>query len=134
MDWTPLQREFPQPKINTLDALASGSSGSVEKNIDLNTVAELLFFCAGLTRKTRVSGEDYYMRAASATGALYPIELYLICKDLTRLKAGVYHFAPADFALTQLRSGDYSGVLSSIAGDNVDIISAPLTVVFTSLA
>ncbi|MHB8566623.1 MAG: SagB/ThcOx family dehydrogenase [Nitrososphaerales archaeon] len=130
----PLPREFPQPKINTLDAIAPGSSGVVGENIDLKIVAELLFFCAGLTRKTRIGGEVYYMRAASATGALYPIELYLICKDLSGLKAGVYHFAPADFALTQLRSGDYSGVLSSIAGDNADIISAPITVVFTSLA
>jgi SagB-type dehydrogenase family enzyme len=130
----PLPREFPQPKINTLDAIASGSSGAAGENIDLKTVAELLFFCAGLTRKMRIGGEVYYMRAASATGALYPIELYLISKELLGLKAGVYHFAPFDFALTQLRSGDYSGVLSSIAGDNADIVSAPLTIVFTSLA
>ena len=129
----PLPREFPQPKTNTLDSIASGSSGDGE-NIDLKTVAELLFFCAGLTRKLRIGGEVYYMRAASATGALYPIELYLICKDLPGLKAGVYHFGPANFALVQLRSGDYRGELSSIAGDNADIISAPLTFVFTSLA
>jgi SagB-type dehydrogenase family enzyme len=130
----PLPREFPHPKICTLDAIASASSGSAGENIDLKTVAELLFFCAGLTRKTRIGGEVYYMRAASATGALYPIELYLVCKDLSGLKAGVYHFAPFDFALTQLRSGDYTGALSSIEGDNTDISSAPLTVVFTSLA
>jgi SagB-type dehydrogenase family enzyme len=130
----PLPREFPHPKTNALDTIASGSSVAAGKNIDLKTVAELLFFCAGLTRKMRIGGEVYYMRAASATGALYPIELYLVCKDLPGLKAGVYHFAPADFALAQLSSGDYSCELSSIVGDNADILSAPLTVVLTSLA
>jgi SagB-type dehydrogenase family enzyme len=129
----PLPREFPQPKTNTLDSIASGSSGDGE-NIDLKTVAELLFFCAGLTRKMHIGGEVYYMRAASATGALYPIELYLVCKDLPGLDAGVYHFAPADFTLVQLRSGDYRRELSSAVGDDTDIILAPLTVVFTSVA
>ena len=130
----PLPHEFPQPKTNSLDALASALNGASGESIDLKKVAELLFFCAGLTRKMHIGGEVYYMRAASATGALYPIELYLICKDLLGLKAGVYHFAPADFALTQLRSGDNRGELSSIAGNNADIISSPLTVIFTSHA
>ena len=40
------------------------------------------------------------MRAPSATGALYPIELYVVCGDITPdLTAGVYHFGPADFEL-----------------------------------
>ena len=52
------------------------------------------------------------MRAASATGALYPIELYVICQDMPGLKAGVYHFCPGDFTLTELRSGDYRANLA----------------------
>ncbi|MDA4130708.1 MAG: SagB/ThcOx family dehydrogenase [Thaumarchaeota archaeon] len=130
----PLPRDFPEPKAHALEALVSRSSGAPREDIDLETVAELLFFCAGLTRKMRIGGEVYYMRAASATGALYPIELYLVCRDLPGLDAGVYHFAPGDFTLTQLRSGDYIRELSSLAGDNEDILSAPLTIVFTSLA
>ncbi len=37
------------------------------------------------------------MRAASATGALYPIELYIVSGKLPDLDAGVYHFDPLDF-------------------------------------
>jgi SagB-type dehydrogenase family enzyme len=74
------------------------------------------------------------MRAASATGALYPIELYIICQDLRDLKAGVYHFGPADFTLNQIRTGDYRRELRAAAGDNQAISAAPISLIFTSVA
>ena len=77
---------------------------------------------------------SYYMRAASATGALYPIELYIVCQDIDGLKAGVYHFCPGDFTLTELRSGDYRAELAAAAGDNRNIITSPIAIIFTSLA
>ncbi len=55
-------------------------------NLGLTELAELLYFSAGLTRKYRFGGELHYMRAASATGALYPIELYVVAGDLTGLE------------------------------------------------
>jgi hypothetical protein len=45
------------------------------------------------------------MRAAPATGALYPIEIYVVSQDISGLRAGVYHFCPGDFSLTKLRGG-----------------------------
>jgi SagB-type dehydrogenase family enzyme len=75
------------------------------------------------------------MRAASATGALYPIEMYIVCKDIsTDLKAGIYHFNPAEFSLTNIRKGDYRSTLASIAGNNQDIVKSPITIIFTSYA
>ncbi len=72
------------------------------------------------------------MRAASATGALYPIELYIVSGKLPDLDAGVYHFDPLDFALTRIREGDYRRELAA-ASDN-SVASAPLTIIFSSLA
>ena len=74
------------------------------------------------------------MRAASATGALYPIEVYLICQNIERLDAGVYHFCPANFTLTQLRKGDFRSILFSATGNNKRIIQSPITIIFTSIA
>jgi SagB-type dehydrogenase family enzyme len=74
------------------------------------------------------------MRAASATGALYPIEIYLVCQDIPGLKAGVYHFCPGDFSLTMLRDGDYRSFLADAAGDSSSILHSPVTLVFTSIA
>src|SRR3989442_6083664 len=72
------------------------------------------------------------MRAASATGALYPIELYLISGRIPGLEAGVYHFNPLHFSLAKLREGDYRAELD-YAG-SPDSLSAPFTFAFTSLA
>jgi SagB-type dehydrogenase family enzyme len=72
------------------------------------------------------------MRAASATGALYPIELYVISSRMPGLEAGVYHFNPLHFSLVKLREGDYRSVLVD-AGSH-DSVSAPFTLAFSSLA
>ena len=77
------------------------------------------------------------MRAASATGALYPIEVYVVCKDIApNLKAGVYHFNPAQFSLTKIRNGDYTSLLASIVSsdDNQVILNSDLTIILTSYA
>ena len=75
---------------------------------------------------------------ASATGALYPIELYVVCGDITPdLTAGVYHFGPADFSLSQLRSGDYRHALAATAlaeREYDTILTSPLSIIFSSFA
>lgn len=72
------------------------------------------------------------MRAASATGALYPIELYVVAGEIEGLEAGVYHFDPLGFQLTRIREGDYRPELARASNDA--IAAAPATIAFTSLA
>lgn len=136
----PLPREFPQPAA---DALTSIGCMNLERKLaaaggdaalDIKTLAEILFFSAGITREIKSHSDTYYMRSASATGALYPIELYVVCQEIPGLRAGVYHFCPADFALSELRAGDYRAELAAARGGNDNITSAPVTVVFTSIA
>ena len=71
-------------------------------------------------------------RAAACTGALYHIDLYLVCGDLPDLGAGVYHFSPQDFALRRLRQGDYRGVLVRASGEEPSIAESPCVVVCAS--
>ncbi len=56
-------------------------------------------------------------RAAACTGALYHIDLYIVCGDLEGLEAGVYQFSPQDFSLRRLRAGDYRSVLVAASGE-----------------
>lgn len=128
----PLPGDFSVPAANALSC-AAGVTEAAKKPVDIQTLAQILFFSAGITRVMRFQSGTYYMRAASATGALYPIELYLVCKDIGGLAAGVYHFCPGDFSLAELRSGDYTGSLAAMAADP-DVAASPATVVFTSLA
>lgn len=105
-------------------------------NFSIENLAEILFFSAGITRELKYPYGKYYMRAASATGALYPIELYIICDDISPgLVAGVYHFSPPDFSLTQIHKGRYKRYLATEAtANNQDIANSAITIIFTSFA
>jgi SagB-type dehydrogenase family enzyme len=127
-----LPRNFPLPKENSIKAIAGEPQKTGIRQIDLGVLSELLFFSAGLTRKMRFGKELYYMRAASATGALYPIELYVISGRIPGLEAGVYHFNPEQFSLAKLREGDHRSALEDAGSP--DSQSAPFTLAFTSLA
>ena len=145
----PLPSKFPQPTLDAITSIGAISKESDTNNnnsvgyndirptrkLDVRDLAEILFFSAGITRAIEYNSITYYMRAASATGALYPIELYVVCDELAPdLKAGMYHFNPADFSLTQIRSGDYRYHLSSAIAEPAITLSSPVTLVLTSLA
>jgi SagB-type dehydrogenase family enzyme len=129
-----LPNDFPQPTEGALMCIGKTKTTRGKTVIEIKKLAEILFFAAGITRVLKLDYGTYYMRAASATGALYPIELYMICQDIPGLKAGVYHFCPGDFTLTELRSGDYRANLAEAAGDNDNILHSPVTLAFTSMA
>jgi len=127
-----LPRDFPRPEDDSVEAIKNETKAIASKQVDIGVLSELLFFSAGLTRKVRFGKEFYYMRAASATGALYPIELYVISGRIPGLEAGVYHFNPLHFSLVKLREGDYRASLNDAGSP--DSLSASFTLAFTSLA
>lgn len=131
-----LPSTFPYPMEDSIACLKKRIDLNLSKQnqIDLKILSQILFFSAGITRKVNFNNNVYYMRAASATGALYPIEIYLICQKIQNLDAGVYHFCPADFTLTQLRKGDFRSMLFIATGNNNKVIQAPITLIFTSIA
>src|ERR687897_787262 len=117
--------------IDTTNAITTSST----PNFNIENLAEILFFSAGITRELKYPYGKYYMRAASATGALYPIELYVICDDiLPDLVAGVYYFSPPDFSLTQIRKGRFKRYLAAATANNQDITNSAITIIFTSFA
>ena len=123
-----LPPEMPSQETPTLPAVNGGVSPS-QGPLDLASVAQLLHYSAGLIRRStlRTAGEVHY-RAAASAGALYPIELYLVCGNIEGLDAGVYHYAPATNSLSLLRSGDFRGNLAASAGHG-GIANAPATIV-----
>ncbi len=129
----PLPRQFPETDLPALSAISRTKpepTGDALPN--LNRLAALLYFSAGITKRRAYPGGEIFYRAAACTGALYEIELYLVCGELPDLRAGVYHFGPGDFALRKLRSGDYRGVLARATGSEPFVSHAPLTVICTA--
>jgi SagB-type dehydrogenase family enzyme len=126
-----LPTEVRQTGVAALSAIAGSVPSETAAALDLETVAQLLYLSAGITRQRKYPGGEIFFRAAACTGALYEVELYLVCRDLPNLEAGVYHFAPAEFGLRQLRAGDYRSILVEAAGGDPAIAHSPLTIVCT---
>ena len=117
----------------TLPAVAGEISGPGPA-LDVQRLAQLLYYSAGVIRKARVrdAGEVHY-RAAASAGALYPTEAYVVCGGMDGLEDGVYHFSPDNFRLTRLRAGDYRPGLAEAAGNDERMAQAAATIVFTSV-
>jgi len=120
----------------TMPALSAISLSDAPGNVGIiptrQTLAEILFLSAGITKRRSYPGGEMQFRAAACTGALYHIDLYLICGELEDLQAGVYHFSPQDFALRQLRAGDYRSVLVRASGEEPSIAKASCVIVCAS--
>src|SRR5271154_3538876 len=127
-----LPTEVRQTGVAALSAISESVPAGTNAAPNLEAVAQLLFLSAGVTRQRKYAGGEIYFRAAACTGALYEVELYLVCRDLIDLQAGVYHFAPAEFGLRQLRAGDYRSVLIEATAGEAAVANAPLIIVCTA--
>src|SRR5208282_2870414 len=104
----PLPRDVPQTGVAALSAISEPAPSSGADSVpDLQDLARILYFSAGITKERAHPGGEIYFRAAACTGALYEIELYVVTGDLAGLDAGVYHFNPAEVSLRLLRKGDF---------------------------
>jgi SagB-type dehydrogenase family enzyme len=128
-----LPQEMEQTGVAALSAIAVPDVGPREVTPDLEDLARLLYFSAGITKRLSRSGGEILFRAAACTGALYEIELYLVCARLPDLAAGVYHFNPGDLALRRLREGDYRGVVAAACGQEPAFFHAPAIVISTGI-
>ncbi len=141
LEVTRLPRDFHDTGRPALSAIADpGAPSQTEAIPDLETLAQLLFFSAGVIRSKKHPQGETFFRAAACTGALYEIELYVVCTDLPGravpgvknppgLVAGVYHFGAAEFGLRQLRSGDFRQALVDATGGDSAVAHAPVTII-----
>ena len=128
----PLPEEAAPSAVPALSAIAGGvpTTGAAPT---LEDAAALLKLSAGITKWLKVPNGRMAFRAASCTGALYHIELYLVCGDLPGLPAGVYQYGAQDNALRRVRSGDYRGALAASTAGHPAVASAPVSIVYTSV-
>ena len=133
LETVPLPEHLSSAAMAALEAIAVAETPT-EKEVlpSIQTLAEILYLSAGITKRRTYPGGEMLFRAAACTGALYHIDLYLVCGDLPGLKAGVYHFGPQDFALRRLREGDYRDALGQASGGEPAAAHAPATIICAS--
>jgi SagB-type dehydrogenase family enzyme len=129
LDPIPLPPDILSLEMPALEAISTMAPLESRITTGIEELARVLFFSAGITKRKAYPVGEILFRAASCTGALYEIELYLVCCDVPGLEAGVYHFNPGDFALRRLRKGDYRRVLAEATAGEPSVSDAPATIV-----
>jgi len=144
LEVTRLPRDFQNTGRSALSAIAGDIPAAKSASIpDLEELAQVLFFTAGVTKSKKHPQGETFFRAAACTGALYEIELYVVCTDLRSkiqlsdsppaFPAGVYHFGAAEFGLRQLRAGDFRQTVVAATGNDDSIAHAPVIVICTGV-
>jgi len=128
LELIPLPRELREIGVPALRAVAEVAQRDNVRP-DLQTLSELLYFSAGVTRRRTFPGGEIYFRAAACTGALYEIDLYLACGPLADLEAGLYHYAAGEFGLRRLRAGDFRRVLVEATAEEPSTADAAVIVI-----
>ena len=89
----PLSVDISPRSVPALSAISSDSVFTGDPcSPDVSALARVLYFSAGVTKRMAHPWGEMLFRAAACTGALYHIELYVVCGDIAGLAAGVYHF------------------------------------------
>ena len=102
---------------------------AIQGTLTLDRLAILLWATQGITAESR----QFQFRAAPSAGGLYPIETYLVVRDVEGLERGVYHFRPHRFDLEFIRAGDYSIVLANAALGQRIVSDAQVCFVWTAV-
>jgi SagB-type dehydrogenase family enzyme len=71
--------------------------------LTLNELNILLWSSHGITADMG----DYQLRTAPSSGALYPVETYLVVNQVEGLQPGLYHLDVKNWALEGIRLGDF---------------------------
>ena len=134
LDPLPLPFEASPSVVPALSAISMEVIPSVsDGTLDITTLSSILYFSAGITKRLNFPWGSMSFRAAACTGALYHIELYVVCGDLPGLAAGVYHYNPGGPSLTRLRPGDYRGTLVAASGNEPSLTHAPAIILYTDV-
>ncbi|MCW2948983.1 MAG: SagB-type dehydrogenase protein [Actinoallomurus sp.] len=113
-------------------AALSGRVPPAHPAVDLELLARLLFFSAGVTRMAPARDQTVWFRAAPSAGNLHPLEVYVAAGAIAGLDSGLYHFAPDVFGLEELSEGDCRpAVADAVAAP--EAAAGPLVLLLTGI-
>ena len=94
--------------------------------LTLTEVSQVLWAAQGITNR-----RGY--RTAPSAGGLYPLEVYLVARNVEGLAAGTYRYRPDDHRLRPVASGDPGPALASAALDQQWVHRAPVVLVIAGV-
>lgn len=92
--------------------------------ITLQQIAQLMWAAQGITSPNG-------FRTAPSAGALYPLEVYVVAKQVSGMEMGVYHYLPATHTLEQLSTADKMNDLYLASGKQTPLQQCAAAIVIT---
>jgi SagB-type dehydrogenase family enzyme len=71
--------------------------------LDLQQAAQVLTASYGLCNRLLAGEDELLVRAVPSAGGCYPLEVYLVARNVTGLDQGIYHYAPLLNGLESVR-------------------------------
>lgn len=98
-----------------------------DEPLNLKEISQILWAAQGIT------APEVGARTTPSAGGLYPLEVYLVVKNVNEIKAGVYQYLPESHKLTEVLEGDMSRQLARAALGQMFIAEAPVNLVFSGV-
>lgn len=118
-----------QGKISVEEALLKRRSvrSYKEEALNLKEVSQILWSAQGIT------DPSFGGRTAPSAGALYPLEIYLVVKNVKELPLGVFKYKPENHSLIKIFEGEISRQLAKAALGQNFIAEAPAVLVISGV-
>ncbi len=97
--------------------------------ISLEELSQILWAAGGKT----VDGISGPTRAYPSAGAIYPLEIYVLVRDVTGLEPGIYYYNWMKGSIKLIRKGNYASAISKAALDQKMIRDASITLIVMAL-
>jgi len=131
--------QLPQPhlsgKISVEETMKNRRSRRDYKNVPLDgqDLSQILWAAYGITKPIE---EPAFLRGglrtAPSAGARYPLDIYVIVGNVTKLKPGIYKFEPKGHQLVKINDKDIRADLCKAALDQLMVKDAPASLVYTA--
>lgn len=96
--------------------------------LTLQQLSQLLWSCGGLT----VDGVSSATRVYPSAGAIYPLEIYVVCGNVKDLQNGVYKYNYKEHSLELIKQGDFRNELTKFAHNQFFISQAPVSFIWSA--
>ena len=97
--------------------------------LSLNELNLLLWASQGITADMGA----YQLRTAPSSGALYPVETYLVVNRVEGLQPGIYHLSVEDWTLEGIRIGEYAEQGWRALRGQTMTRNAPVNIIWTAV-